>query len=120
MRSWWLEEKQLLKEKQCGFKPRRGTLDILAQIGYHIYDTYRKKQVMTILFVDLEGAFDTAVHEDILYKLAKMGLTGTTLTWITNFLTIRTFQVPYVPDYKTRFFAKFKASKSKGCLIHRK
>ena len=28
-------------------------------------------------------------------------------------------ELPYIPDYKTRFFAKFKASKSKGRLIHR-
>ena len=28
-------------------------------------------------------------------------------------------QLPYIPDYKMRFFAKFKASKSKGRLIHR-
>ena len=28
-------------------------------------------------------------------------------------------KVPYIPDYKTRLFAKFKASKSKGRLIHR-
>ena len=28
-------------------------------------------------------------------------------------------QLPYISDYKTRFFAKFKASKSKGRLIHR-
>ena len=27
--------------------------------------------------------------------------------------------LPYIPDYKTRFYAKFKASKSKGRLIHR-
>ena len=26
--------------------------------------------------------------------------------------------LPYIPDYKMRFFAKFKASKSKGRLIH--
>ena len=29
-------------------------------------------------------------------------------------------KVPYIPDYKTRFFAKFKASKPKGRLIHQK
>ena len=27
--------------------------------------------------------------------------------------------ISYIPDYKTRFFAKFKASKSKGHLIYR-
>ena len=27
--------------------------------------------------------------------------------------------IPYIPDYKTRFLVKFKASKSKDRLIHR-
>ncbi|XP_045101300.1 uncharacterized protein LOC123498199 [Portunus trituberculatus] len=48
---------------------------------------------MTALFLDLEGAFDSAPHEGILYKLALMGITGTTLAWVRDFLTGRSFQV---------------------------
>ncbi|XP_045130249.1 uncharacterized protein LOC123515571 [Portunus trituberculatus] len=91
--TWWLEANNKLAEEQCGFRPHRSTLDVLGQIEYHICDTYRQRQVMMALFLDLEGAFDSAPHEGILYKLALMGITGTTLAWVRNFLTGRSFQV---------------------------
>ncbi|XP_045104412.1 uncharacterized protein LOC123499945 [Portunus trituberculatus] len=91
--TWWLEANNKLAEAQCGFHPHRSTLDVLGQIEYHICDTYRQRQVMTALFLDLEGAFDSTPHERILYKLALMGITGTTLAWVRNFLTGRSFQV---------------------------
>ncbi|MPC13554.1 putative RNA-directed DNA polymerase from transposon X-element [Portunus trituberculatus] len=70
--SWWLEEHHLLREEQCDFWPHRSSLDVLGQIEYHICDTYHHRQVMLVLFVDLEGAFDSAPHKGILYKLARM------------------------------------------------
>ncbi|XP_045127733.1 uncharacterized protein LOC123514149 [Portunus trituberculatus] len=91
--TWWLEANNKLAEEQCGFRPHRSTLDVLGQIEYHICDTYRQRQVMMALFLDLEGAFDSAPHEGILYKLALMGITGTTLAWVRDFLTGRSFQV---------------------------
>ncbi|XP_045122669.1 uncharacterized protein LOC123511112 [Portunus trituberculatus] len=91
--TWWLEANNKLVEEQCGFRPHRSTLDLLGQIEYHICDTYCQRQVMTALFLDLEDAFDSAPHEGIVYKLALMGITGTTLAWVRDFLTSRSFQV---------------------------
>ncbi|XP_045115986.1 uncharacterized protein LOC123507278 [Portunus trituberculatus] len=91
--TWWLEEKHLLREEQCGFRPRRGTIGALSQMEFHISDTYRQRQVMLALFIDLEGAFDSAPHEGIIYKLAKLGIVGTTLAWIRDFLSYRSYQV---------------------------
>ena len=71
----------------------RSTVDVLAQLEYHIYDTYWQRQVMVALFADLEGAFDTAPHQGILYKLVNMGITGSTLVWIKHFLTSRSYRV---------------------------
>ena len=48
---------------------------------------------MVALFADLEEAFDTAPHQGILYKLANMGITGSTLAWIKHFLTSRSYRV---------------------------
>ena len=45
------------------------------------------------VFLDQEGAFDITPHEDILYKLARMGIQGPTLTWIQGFLQGRSFHV---------------------------
>ena len=91
--TWWLEEKRLLREEQCGFRPRRGTIDVLSQMEFHISDTYRQRQVMLALFVDLAGAFDSAPHVGITYKLAKLGIAGTPLAWIRDFLSHRSYQV---------------------------
>ena len=60
--TWWLEDGHLLEEEQCGFRLSRGTLDVLAQLEYRICNTYRKREVITALFVDLEGVFDCAAH----------------------------------------------------------
>ena len=71
--TWWLEEKRLLKKEQCGFCLHQSIMDVLAQLDYHICDTYRQRHIMAALFVDLAGAFDTAPHQGILYKLTNMG-----------------------------------------------
>ena len=84
--SWWLERHHLLRENQCGFHAHKRTFDILFQMEYHICDTYCQCQVMMAVFLDQEGAFDITPHEDILYKLARMGIQGPTLIWIQDFL----------------------------------
>ena len=83
----------MLREEQCGFRPHRGNVDVLGQLEYHVCDTYGQRQVMTTIFIDLEGAFDTAPHESILYKLAGMGITGATLAWVHDFLVGHSYQV---------------------------
>ena len=88
-----MEERSALLEEQCGFRPGRGTQDILCQLDHHIHDAYAHKQVMLALFIDLKGAFDSASHLGILWKLQKMGLTGPPLAWVRDFLEGRTFQV---------------------------
>lgn len=91
--SWWPEEKLLLREEQCGFRPRRSTVNVLSQMEFHISDTYRQRQVMLSLFNDLEGAFNSAPHEGILYKLANVDISGTVLAWIQDYLSNRSYQV---------------------------
>lgn len=42
--SWHIDDQHLLQEEQCGFRPHRGTQDVLCQMEYHICDTYRHCQ----------------------------------------------------------------------------
>lgn len=44
-------------------------------------------------FLDLCRAFDSASHTVIVFKLARMGLTGASLCWMSNFLQGRNFHV---------------------------
>lgn len=66
-----------VNEAQRGFCPHRNTQDILLQMEYHILDTYRQKRLMLTLYVNLEGAFDVALYDNILYKLANCNITHT-------------------------------------------
>lgn len=47
--SWWLIEKNLLREDQFGFQPHRSTLDVLSEMDFHISDTYRQERIMLSL-----------------------------------------------------------------------
>lgn len=85
--SWWVEESRLLGGGQSGFRPHRSTLNVLAQVEFHICDTYNQRQVLSVLFVILEEAFDSAPHKGVAYKLTSMGITRTTLAWVKNFLS---------------------------------
>ena len=68
---------------------------MLGQLEYHVCDTYHQRQVMTTIFIDLEGAFNTAPHEGILYKLAGMDITGATLACVQDSLVGGSYQVAF-------------------------
>lgn len=91
--SWWIEDQSTLMEEQCGFRTGRGTQDILCQLEHHIHSAYKNHQVMLALFIDLKGAFDSASHLGILWKLQKRGFTGNPLAWVKDFLEGRSFRV---------------------------
>ena len=41
---------------------------------------------MDIIYIDLAKAFDSVSHPKLLYKLNKVGIGGSILTWLRNFL----------------------------------
>ena len=46
-----------------------------------------------VIYLDYQKAFDSVPHQRLLIKLKAYGITGTLLTWITNFLTGRSQKV---------------------------
>lgn len=47
----------------------RATTDPLHVLMYMIKDTWRKKQVVLVLFLNIEGAFPNVVNERLLHNL---------------------------------------------------
>ena len=91
--SWWLESASLLPASLCGFRPGRGTLDVLAQLDHLIQAGFQRKGVTLVTFFDVASAFDSASHEAILWKLRRLGLQGSPLAWVEDFLRDRTCTV---------------------------
>ncbi|XP_042888110.1 uncharacterized protein LOC122263640 [Penaeus japonicus] len=91
--TWWLETNDKLDKDQTGFRPGKSTIDALQIINLIITKALKEKKFILVACLVLEKAFDSANHEAIIKKAAKIGIIGNPLKWINNFLTNRTFQI---------------------------
>ena len=48
-----------------------------------------KKKAFDVLYIDYEKAFDKVSHHKLLFKMAKFGIGGSLLKWISNFVRMR-------------------------------
>ena len=96
---WFLESQNLMRPELSGFRPRRSTLDCLAQMEHEVRETQKNKQVMLCLVIDLKSAFDTIPHQAVLNQLAASGIQGSPLKWFQSFLTDRKFKVSIGPEF---------------------
>ena len=47
------------------------------------------RQVVVVVYIDFQKAFDTVSHTILRYKLEAIGITGDLLNWMINYLTNR-------------------------------
>ena len=89
---WFLERNDKLSKYQCGFRKGRSTTDQLIRLETFIRNAFLRKEHATVIFFDIEKAFDTTWKRGILRDLFKMGLRGNLPKFINNFLENRSFQ----------------------------
>ena len=90
---WYLESGQYLTEFQAGFRRHKSTIDHLIKLETLIRNSLIKGEHMTVIFFDLEKAYDTTWKYGILNDLFDMGLRGRLPMFIRNFLDERKFRV---------------------------
>ncbi|KAG0718188.1 hypothetical protein GWK47_052917 [Chionoecetes opilio] len=73
------------------FQARRSTLDVLAQLEYHICDTYRRRGGHDLLFHRLGKGIDSAPHDGTLRKLATMHIRGPNPRLVAEFFVWENF-----------------------------
>ena len=78
----WAEKYQIYIEAQNGFRRERGTADSAFILSNIIDDFLAQGKKLYAYFVDYSKAFDYVVHDNLWYKLFKLGLGGK----IINFL----------------------------------
>ena len=91
--TWFLEINKYLTPYQSGFRKNRSTYDNLTRLETFIRQAFIRKEHVTVIFFDLEKAFDTTWKYGILKDLYDMGLKGNLPIFIQNFLKDRSFQV---------------------------
>jgi len=90
---WYTEKNNLLTKDQTGFRKRRSTSDQIVRLQDSILKKLKMKQHVLALFIDFERAYDMLHVPTLIKKLKNIGVQGRMLSWITNFLNNRSFQV---------------------------
>lgn len=87
--SHYLQENNIIADKQYGFKENVSTRDAIAYLTEYIYNKLDKNTPTAVAFLDLAKAFDTVNHEILLQKCLEIGIRGTANTLLRSYLTGR-------------------------------
>ncbi len=73
-------------------------VDPLLQLTQTIKDAWRRKQVVSVLYLDVSQAFPNVAHEHLLERMEEMGLSEEVVNWTESFLSDRTTSLVF-DDY---------------------
>ncbi len=78
-----------LAESQWGFLPGKSTATGLLTTTYNWLNTLEGGGEIGAVFFDLQKAFDSIPHRELLEKIRQTGLSSPILSWISDYLTCR-------------------------------
>ena len=70
----YVEDKRILPESQCGFRPGRGTMDMIFSLQLAMEIADYKKHPFHVLFVDLVKAYDSVSRAGLWEVLRRKGI----------------------------------------------
>ena len=85
----FLNENDLIYKYQSGFLPNHSTSFQLIDIYYHICQAIDNNQFAFMVFCDVSKAFDRVSHKGLIFKLKQLGIDGSILKWVSNYLDNR-------------------------------
>ena len=85
----YLREHGLLSKDQSGFQPGDSTVNQLSFLYHFLAEALDQKKDVHIVFCDIKKAFDRVWHKGLIYKLRKIGISGTLLLWFMDYLNDR-------------------------------
>jgi len=82
----YLFRNNLISQRQFGFRPGHSSLDLLLTLSQKWNDALNNGWEVRAVSLDISRAFDTVWHAALLGKLNSLGIEGSLLAWITDFL----------------------------------
>ena len=89
----YLQTHHLLSRRQFGFRAGSSTQEALLSITNDWHLCLSSNHQVGAVFFDIKKAFDTVPHEQILLSLERIGISGSLLSWFSNYLSGRTQRV---------------------------
>ena len=71
---------------QFGFLSKRCSTQQLLTCYHKVVEGFEKGLSMNVLYLDLRKAFDSVPHQELLFKLWRMGITGNLWKWFRAYL----------------------------------
>jgi len=87
--AWATVQNQVLQPQQMGALPRRSAVDVVAALLHDIEAAMEKRQVATLVTIDVEGAFDAVLRNRLLLRLREQGWPENIVHWASSFMTDR-------------------------------
>ena len=88
-----LNQHNILTDAQHGFRPRRSCETQLLTLCHELSTSLDNSKQTDLVILDFSKAFDRVPHKRLLNKLQHYGVRGSTLPWISAFLSNRSQQV---------------------------
>ena len=85
----------ILIEQQHGFKHKLSTTSNLMIFLHYTLEKLNDNLQVDTVYTDFSKAFDSVCHNILISKLRSLGLRGTLLCWLSDYLTERTQNVKY-------------------------
>lgn len=85
----YLEDNNLLSNRQFGFRPKKSTEDAVVTLVEFVADRLDRNEKCIGVFLDLAKAFDTVPVQLLLKKMDNIGIRGLPLEWFRSYLTDR-------------------------------
>ena len=88
-----MEHRGVLPTTRFSYRKGLGTCDALLCVSHTLQGALESGQKAKIVQIDFSAAVDRANHQDILYRLCSVGIGGSVLSILTQFLTNRSQHV---------------------------
>ena len=82
-----------ISPRQFGFLSNQSCVHKLLLLLHSIVNALDGRFQTDVIFLDLRKAFDTVGHEELLFKLSLMGISGPLWSWFQCYLSNRTHMV---------------------------
>ena len=82
-----MERSGVLPTTQFAYRLGLGTCDVLLCVSHTLQSALESGQEAWIMQIDISAAFDRVTHLGILYKLCYVGIGGSVLSILTQFLS---------------------------------
>ncbi|GKU10992.1 unnamed protein product [Fusarium langsethiae] len=93
--AWAAVHYSILHPQQAGALPKRSATDLVAALIHDIEEAFARKKVVTLVTIDIEGAFDTVMRNRLVLRLREQGWPDHLARWAESFMGDRSARVRY-------------------------